>query len=62
MPDLGPLYENEYTKNLKLQKRAARIILNVDITTPSQIMFREMKWLISQKEFSIIHVQWSIRH
>ena len=30
---------------LKLQKRAARIILNADIMTPSQRMFNELKWL-----------------
>ena len=29
---------------LKLQKRAARIILNADIMTPSQRMFNELKW------------------
>ena len=30
---------------LKLQKRAARIILDVDIMTPSRHMFTELKWL-----------------
>ena len=29
----------------KLQKRAARIILSVDYTTPSNIMFRDLNWL-----------------
>ena len=30
---------------LKLQKRAARIILNADITTPSKTLFSELNWL-----------------
>ena len=30
---------------IKLQKRAARIILNVDIMTPSEQMFSELNWL-----------------
>ena len=30
---------------LKLQKRAARIILRADIMTPSQSMFDQLKWL-----------------
>ncbi|MCU7800963.1 MAG: reverse transcriptase family protein [gamma proteobacterium symbiont of Lucinoma myriamae] len=30
---------------LKLQKRAARIILKADIMTPSQTMFNELQWL-----------------
>lgn len=30
---------------LKLQKRAARIILKADIMTPSNIMFKELNWL-----------------
>ena len=30
---------------VKLQKRAARIILRVDIMTPSESMFSELKWL-----------------
>lgn len=30
---------------LKLQKRAARIVLKVDIMTPSETMFRELNWL-----------------
>lgn len=30
---------------LKLQKRAARIILRADFMTPSQLMFRELNWL-----------------
>ena len=30
---------------IKLQKRAARIILKVDILTPSQSMFNQLKWL-----------------
>ena len=34
---------------LKLQKRAARIILKADITTPSQSMFSELNWLIFPK-------------
>ena len=34
---------------LKLQKRAARIILKADITTPSQSMFNELNWLIFPK-------------
>ena len=34
---------------LKLQKRAARIILKADITTPSQSMFNDLNWLIFPK-------------
>ena len=30
---------------LKLQKRAARMILSADITTPSQNVFSELNWL-----------------
>ena len=30
---------------VKLQKRAARIILSVDYTTPSNIMFQDLNWL-----------------
>ena len=30
---------------LKLQKRAARIILKADITTPSKTLFSELNWL-----------------
>ena len=29
---------------IKLQKRAARIILNIDIMTPSEQMFSELNW------------------
>ena len=34
---------------LKLQKRAARIILNVDILTPSKWLFQELNWLTFPK-------------
>ena len=34
---------------LKLQKRAARIILNADILTPSESMFKELQWLSFSK-------------
>ena len=40
------------TNNLrlfKLQKRAARIILNADILTPSESMFKELQWLSFSK-------------
>ena len=30
---------------LKLQKRAARLILDTDIKTPSVDMFRKLKWI-----------------
>ena len=33
------------TRILKLQKRAARIVLQGDIMTPSEFMFRELNWL-----------------
>ena len=33
------------TRLLKLQKRAARIILGVDIMTPSEEMFKDLQWL-----------------
>ena len=36
---------------LKLQKRAARIILRADIMTPSQSMFDQLKWLSFPKRF-----------
>ena len=34
---------------LKLQKRAARIILGADILTPSKHMFEELQWLSFQQ-------------
>ena len=34
---------------LKLQKRAAKIILNADILTPSESMFKELQWLSFSK-------------
>ena len=34
---------------VKLQKRAARIILNADFMTPSRLMFSELKWLTFPK-------------
>ena len=34
---------------LKLQKRAARIILQADFMTPSQLMFQELGWLTFPK-------------
>ena len=34
---------------IRLQKRAARIVLNVNFSTPSQIMFNELKWLTFPK-------------
>ena len=36
---------------VKLQERAARIILSVDYTTPSNIMFRDLNWLPFTKRF-----------
>ena len=52
--DYGCLIWGRCTKTntlriVKLQKRAARIILKADITTPSQIMFSELKWLTFPK-------------
>ena len=35
---------------LKLQKRAARIILKADFTTHSRSMFNELNWLIFPKQ------------
>ena len=35
---------------LKLQKRAAKIILKADIMTPSQCMFNELNWLPFPKQ------------
>ena len=34
---------------IRLQKRAACIVLKVDFSTPSQIMFNELKWLTFPK-------------
>ena len=34
---------------IRLQKRAARIVLKVDFSTPSQIMYNELKWLTFPK-------------
>ena len=34
---------------MKLQKRAARIILNADFTTPSQDLFEFLKWMPRHK-------------
>ena len=34
---------------VKLQKQAARIILNADFMTPSRLMFSELKWLTFPK-------------
>jgi len=32
-------------KLVKLQKRAARAILDVDVTVPSETMFTHLKWM-----------------
>ena len=37
--------DNNTKRLLKLQKRAARIILKADIITPSETMFQELQWL-----------------
>ena len=37
--------DNNTKRLLKLQKRAARIILKADIMTPSETMFQELQWL-----------------
>ena len=37
--------DNNTKRLLKLQKRAARIILKADIMTPSETMFKELQWL-----------------
>jgi hypothetical protein len=43
---LEPKNNSNIDRLLKLQKRAARIILNVsEITTPSSILFQNLKWM-----------------
>ena len=42
------------TRLVKLQKRAARMILKADFKTPSEQLFKELNWLHSQNGFSII--------
>ena len=39
----------KYSRLIRLQKRAAHIVLKVDFSTPSQIMFNELKWLTFPK-------------
>ena len=42
----GAKHNSNIDRLLKLQKRAARIILNVsEITTPSSILFQNLKWM-----------------
>ncbi len=36
---------SELSRLLKLQKQAARLILNCDFNTPSQEMFKSLKWM-----------------
>ena len=42
---LGHCTVTHCTRILKLQRRAARIVLQADILTPSEFMFRELNWL-----------------
>ena len=45
MYDLGHCSVTNTNRLLKLQKRAARIILQADIMAQSLLMFNELKWL-----------------
>ena len=52
--DYGCLIWGRCTKSnilrlLKLQKKAARLILHADLLTPSELMFNELKWLTFPK-------------
>jgi len=39
---------------IKLQKRAATAVLDVDFTVPSETMFTQLKWLTFHNEFFTI--------
>lgn len=43
-------------KLLKLQKRAARIVLRADIMKPSETMFRELNWLLFLQTRTVSHI------
>ena len=45
---------------LKLQKSAARIILQAEFITPSNQMFNILNWLPFQKGFNTTHVFWCL--
>ena len=49
------------TRLVKLQKRAARMILKADFVTPSEQLFKELNWLPFQNGFSIIPASWYIK-
>ncbi|VDI78854.1 Hypothetical predicted protein [Mytilus galloprovincialis] len=56
----GNCYEDGYKKILKMQKRAARIILDAPILTHSINLFKELKWLnfksrISYHKLILVH-------
>ena len=42
---LGWSSKQAMDKILKMQKRAARIVLNMDMDTPSASLFNELKWM-----------------
>ena len=43
--NLGQLYKLHVNKIVKLQKRAARVILNTSYDSPSSPLFKKLKWL-----------------
>ena len=45
----GRCSKSNILRLVKLQKRAARIILKADIYTPSQLLFKELSWLTFPK-------------
>lgn len=52
---------NRLLRLLKLQKRAARIILKADLMTPSQTMFRNYNGYLFQQDYKFILVAWCIK-
>ena len=45
----GYTTKNNFDRLVRLQKRAARLILKADFLTPSEELFRELKWLTFPK-------------
>ena len=60
MPDLGLLYENEYTKNLKATKESGKNYLERRLmsVTPLQIMFSELNLLTFLKRVQYQSMVW----
>ena len=57
----GHCSKSNILKLVKLQKRAARIILKADIYTPSQLLFKELNWLTFPERVHTTHAIWYIK-